>query len=452
MTFYLKPPRGVIEYHVLQKCAEERMKFFINTSNVVINRLNIEYLIEDSAFDRAGHYMLRLAAIQNINFLHSFIHYEVKLLKMRLGNHNSFASHKFLKKLLRHCNECVIEYQDNENVAGFLRTLVNVLTKMCSRSYRQHVIQEGHLSSDNCKLFTINVPYIYCTTLVAERQVRLRNGYASIICDKWVDLILSLFYTFLTISLTEMKHNRNTHAALNDHRIKSILHTLFEQTSPIDQSKLEDFNRDLKYFPLCMQNYQNILQRNHRLPHDERFVDVCFPISVPICYFRYNYSLFLKDIGMSLEDSLAFWKNEYLKDGSGCGTCCHSWQKDEKRYVYGIRHLYGLEGSRKNYRSRSCHYFQNNCLSATQQGGCPFRYFDNNRFTELLSKISFMDTDNVNTVLSARKHGPSSACRIFMEISVKYMNIDGTHSSQFDKSVFRFNDPVEYFHVIKNFK
>lgn len=74
--------------------------------------------------------------------------------------------------------------------------------------------------------------------------------------------------------------------------------------------------------------------------------------------FRFEFSLYLKGVGMSMSDSLKFWEHLYSKEHSTCSRCTHSWQKNEKRYIYGIRHLYGLEGSRRDYKSKNCSYLQ----------------------------------------------------------------------------------------------
>lgn len=66
----------------------------------------------------------------------------------------------------------------------------------------------------------------------------------------------------------------------------------------------------------------------------------------------------MKGVGLNVDDSLRFWEEMYSKQHSSCSKCKHSWQKNEKKYIYGIRHLYGLEGSKKNYPPRSCKYLQ----------------------------------------------------------------------------------------------
>lgn len=66
----------------------------------------------------------------------------------------------------------------------------------------------------------------------------------------------------------------------------------------------------------------------------------------------------MKGIGVTLDDSLKFWEDMYSKQHSSCSRCTHSWQKNERKYIYGIRHLYGFEGSMKNYQTRSCSFLQ----------------------------------------------------------------------------------------------
>ena len=81
-----------------------------------------------------------------------------------------------------------------------------------------------------------------------------------------------------------------------------------------------------------------------------------FPPHLTTCtlqQFQIRYTLFLKDIGVSLEDAISFWEHYYSQpaktDADG-----PRWRRDGRRYVYSVRHLYGLEGARRNYASHSC--------------------------------------------------------------------------------------------------
>lgn len=57
------------------------------------------------------------------------------------------------------------------------------------------------------------------------------------------------------------------------------------------------FKLAVKSFPLCMRHIHQCLRTNHHLRHNARM----------------QYGLFLKGIGLSLEDSLAFWRAEFTK-------------------------------------------------------------------------------------------------------------------------------------------
>ena len=50
-------------------------------------------------------------------------------------------------------------------------------------------------------------------------------------------------------------------------------------------------------FPPCMRNMYDNLKQNHHLRH----------------FGRLYFSLFIKGAGLSLEDALKFWKNEFTK-------------------------------------------------------------------------------------------------------------------------------------------
>ena len=56
-----------------------------------------------------------------------------------------------------------------------------------------------------------------------------------------------------------------------------------------------------------------------------------------------------------------FWRNEYSHQCKHKEIkCLHSWDKDAKRFIYNIRHLYGLEGGRTNYSAHTCASLQVN--------------------------------------------------------------------------------------------
>ena len=83
-------------------------------------------------------------------------------------------------------------------------------------------------------------------------------------------------------------------------------------------------------FPLCMRQLQDTLAEAHHLKHGGRL----------------QYGLFLKGIGLTLQESMLFWKNEFLKVMTA--------DKFDKEYSYNVRHSYGQEGRRKSYDAYNC--------------------------------------------------------------------------------------------------
>lgn len=83
-----------------------------------------------------------------------------------------------------------------------------------------------------------------------------------------------------------------------------------------------------------------------------------FKLSLTLFHFRFNFGKFLKGIGLSVEDALTFWEQTYSKEHTSGSKCTHNWTENEKRYTYSIRHLYGLEGSKRDYCIKSCQQIQ----------------------------------------------------------------------------------------------
>ena len=97
-------------------------------------------------------------------------------------------------------------------------------------------------------------------------------------------------------------------------------------------------------------------------------------------YGRLQLGLFLKGLGLNMEESLRFWKSEFTRKNDIDGD------KFEKQYAYNIRHSYGQEGKRNDYKPWNCSKTIN--LTAPGPGeyhGCPFKTFSDENLIQLLS-------------------------------------------------------------------
>jgi DNA primase large subunit len=84
-----------------------------------------------------------------------------------------------------------------------------------------------------------------------------------------------------------------------------------------------------KHFPACMRNLYDRLKRDHHLKH----------------FGRLQLGLFLKGIGLPLDEAIVLWRRMYGATMSD--------DKFNKEYKYNIRHGYGQEGKRANYPPKS---------------------------------------------------------------------------------------------------
>jgi DNA primase large subunit len=97
-----------------------------------------------------------------------------------------------------------------------------------------------------------------------------------------------------------------------------------------------------KHFPICMRNMHDHLRRERHLKYQGRLQYGLF-LKVPKISFSMRYLISYKVLGLSIEESLLFWRGGFrnLSD-----------DEFSKKYKYNVRHSYGLEGKRVNYPAR----------------------------------------------------------------------------------------------------
>lgn len=169
-------------------------------------------------------------------------------------------------------------------------------------------------------------------------------------------------------------------------------------------------------FPPCSRILYDQFRTTGYLPHNERL----------------QLGLFLKALGMPLDEQLKFWYNAV--DNVGL-----SWEKFLKKGGYYIRHIYGLEGSHKDYQSPKCE-------TIIAKYFCPFA---RSNFSELKEKlkainprITSSELNNIQKYVMLRE--PRKACAQFLMSMVKASAsrlriIDIKHPIQFVKILYRYS-------------
>lgn len=157
-------------------------------------------------------------------------------------------------------------------------------------------------------------------------------------------------------------------------------------------------------FPLCMQNLHRSLRRDAHLKH----------------YGRLQYTLFLKGIGLSLEECLLFWRGAFSKITDDVFN---------KEYRYNVRHAYGDVGGDSNRRGNG--YSPYSCqkiLMEHQPGpgeahGCPYRHFSVENLTALLQQTGITDQSVLRGVKEDKdKQKFHLACNRYVHFSYAFMN------------------------------
>lgn len=415
--FYLTAVKGDIPVHLLEEIAIQRLRYLkgiLKEESIEYN----EYLIEGSIYDNIGHFILCIVTILcgDVEFRKCFIKAERDLFKRRITSINGYDLRCFSKKLLR-------SIRKQPTTPTHVDALKTLCEHLIIKDLAQHVCSPNHASE--CSTHSVKLHFKHCLPFIAKRQVELHNGIASVPCGKWKQFMNILFST----NLSQRLINTNLSSLGMDPRLSNLLVKLSKEITTMTSRNYSSnvlFSRNVdnesSFFPPCMLNLHQQLRKKHRLSHTQRF----------------HYSLFLKDIGMPIEEAIDFWRFEYQQAPHGSHSCCHSWEKDEKKYLYGIRHMYGLEGCRKNYASVNCQRIQS-VDNACSEGGCPFKVFETSRMNEILNLHSNEAlTSQINEL--RLRHQYTSACILYLQ--TKHME-GGTNCDMGNVS-FNFT-PVKYY-------
>lgn len=259
------------------------------------------------------------------------------------------------------------------------------------------------------------VSFLAVLDLVRHRKCFLKGGFAYVSSMDFSSIIGNHHQKFIEKGL--MAHLKLLPEFDNDERLVGIIKGLHNSYIGKDYTVNKDAaipiesldQLSLKSFPPCMKMCHDALRSSHHAKH----------------FGRLQYGLFLKGIGVTLEDSLRFWREEFTK--------LMEPDKFDKAHAYGIRYNYGKEGSRTNWSPYSCMKVITTTPGSQDVCGCPFKIWDP---IELRTKlISYgVNAVNVQDVISyATKGHYQLACGRYFEL---------THNTTLDEGI---NHPNGFF-------
>lgn len=271
------------------------------------------------------------------------------------------------------------------------------------------------------------VEFTHVLSLVRHRQVHLKNGIAYVPESKINHLIhhrfsKALYSTFID---AQTVHSANTSDPRCARLMQLLLTSAERYTKPIhrpDQityAQLDELAE--RSYPLCMRIIHEALRRNHHLKNGARV----------------QYTLFLKGIGLSMQDALKLWRIEFCKKMTQ--------QQFNKEYRYYCVHLYGQAGRMADYQPFRCMKIINSPVLPNDCHGCPYKILPIPSLKATLREHGLLRHDVEEIITLAEKKEYLQACKMYYEVRHNIvLNDPFTHPNDYFRSSYeRFREAEE---------
>ncbi|NXM47186.1 PRI2 primase, partial [Gymnorhina tibicen] len=423
LQFYLEPPTESISLVEFESLAVDRLKLLKVVENLGVSyvrntdtykskleselrKLKFPYkaLAEDDyearRKDHISHFILRLAYCQSEDLRRWFLQQEMDLFRYRFKQ----LSEGLMQKFLEHVNlsfEAIGEDLKNE-----------LADELCAST-------PGFNMTKVKEQMFYKVGLADAVDLFRARRVFIKDGFAYVPFKEIDVIVLNNYRTKLSKALALTA--RSLPSIQSDERIQPLLshlshsyvgpdYSVQKNTGKISLEQIDALS--VKSFPLCMRQLHRALRDSHHLRHGGRM----------------QYGLFLKGIGLTLEQALEFWKKEFIRGKVDA-------DKFDKGYAYSIRHNYGKEGKRTDYTPYSCmKIIMSNPPSQGDYHGCPFRHSDPELLKQKLQSYKISPSGITQILELVKGMHYQLACQKYFELA-----------HDVDDIGFSLNHPNQYF-------
>ncbi|KAL8972924.1 MAG: hypothetical protein Q9183_000275 [Haloplaca sp. 2 TL-2023] len=321
--------------------------------------------------DHYSHYILRLAFSSTEYLRRRFSRVEGALFRLRFQSENARERQDFVASLSL----------DWEPVPEQERRLLAQDLLNATPNLKKSEIDDGGW---------FKVDFETVSELVETRRVLLKAGKAYVPSKEQMSIVLADFHDRLEkgLELTARALPRLD----EDDRLSPILNhlsknfatpdsTLADSDSMLPGAPINASSIDIlsQHFPLCMRNLHMTLRKNSHLKH----------------FGRLQYTLFLKGLGLTMEDCLIFWRQSFklITD-----------ETFNKEYRYNVRHTYGDVGGDAIRRGRGYSPFSCQKIltehppGSGESHGCPYRHFSVENLTSMLQTTGVSDREVLRAV------------------------------------------------------
>ncbi|KAK6160422.1 hypothetical protein DH2020_003803 [Rehmannia glutinosa] len=245
------------------------------------------------------------------------------------------------------------------------------------------------------------VPFEQVPDLVASRRVFILKGYAYVAMNQVVSLLMTQYRSHLSkaLVLTNRKWTSMIREQEKD-RLTPIVEALstsylgpdYSQPKEHAEISLKDIDQVAKNsFPLCMRHLFEKLREDHHLKHGGRM----------------QLGLFLKGVGLNLDDALAFWKAEFSRKAGA--------ERFDKEYAYKDTPQLWKRRKRTDYTPYSCQKIISTTPGVGDHHGCPYRHFSEENLRAALSKMGVGNRAVEDVMDKVRNRHYQLACTLTFE-------------------------------------
>ncbi len=355
--------------------------------------------------DVASHFILRAAYCKTEELRRWFLSQETFLFKYQLDKlAESPTGGQLLRKFLNE-NELLFDIVSDEEKAKVKTFLMQIATwKSYSAgggnggganngdSSTKPQLQVPSIQDVNNTIY-FKIHFSEASDLIAKRQCYVHKGYAYVPLPKIVSIVTAKFRRNLSLSLAKASrvfdHVSKEYAPVAP--LLQSMHSQYtgEEYTGANNKQLGDYQLNAhnvdeyaSSMPLCMSQLHTGLKQDSKLRH----------------HARWQYGLFLKGAGMTMEESLIFFQQHFTKIMSS--------DKFQKEYSYNIRHMYGKEGKRTNYSALNCSkIIMGAAPSGGDHHGCPYKHYDTDHLSSLLNKMKIGTVTERTQIMALKKNG-----------------------------------------------
>lgn len=290
------------------------------------------------------------------------------------------------------------------------------------RNQLRQGLNDSTMGLDASRIDTIDfykVPFMEVLDLIRLRRCFVKGGYAYVSSTDFISVLVTTHQKIIEDGLKFAirllprleDDERFTNLMKNLHTSHTGKDYAVGKNAAVPIESLDQLSK--KSFPLCMRFIHDEVRAKHHVKFGGRM----------------QYGLYLKGIGVTLEDSIRFWREEFIRVIDP--------EKFDKQYSYNIRHNYGKVGSMKDYTPYSCQKIINTSVGPMEVHGCPYKLFERN-VSALRTRLSAngVGIGHAQEIVNLASKGHYQlACGRYLEV---------THETTLEKGI---NHPNNYFDV-----